>query len=608
MTRRTAAAIVVLLCMASGCTRVEGESSRPSTSADTATGGPVTVAVAPDRSATVAVGHFTVNVPQGASHEPTTLTATRRGATADKGVPGLVIADGIDVTLGTGQPTAPIQLAYRLANPLAAGSAAVIIRGVLDTERVIPLATAISADRMTITATTTHLSHFDLIVESVETTLASLFTTRGQAPGCAGDPPNWVAETTFLEPTGDPPVLTCVGRDPAHADVAVVKLTNNRGTGIAVTTSVRWRWNWSSGSGGIGATANELLTKVTDPITARTLYVMPGQQLHLGFDRPGKLPATITVQGQATATSFTYGLLWKLLDATPRPDKLRIVAAGAFVTVCAADIALDPLERMETSEVLTVLTGLTDCIISHYEDIITLIVERLSAYEWSLVRPTVQRAAILRKLNLLLTLAGAAWSTLEAKLDLDQDPTARKVTIFAQSAKPPIGQLILGPAGLGPLKIAGSTSDGAAAKVIVWNSKACSAFDPPSGRWQAAYTTTSGRLPFTIQDSGPQSVRARVATVTRIDVTSPAIRTAKGIHVGSTLDQLRSVYGTSVQRTAATSESEVWSVTDGGNFLAFELWLPGNYANERPGIGEMRAGPAYVGQAVFGGDDTAGGC
>ena len=65
------------------------------------------------------------------------------------------------------------------------------------------------------------------------------------------------------------------------------------------------------------------------------------------------------------------------------------------------------------------------------------------------------------------------------------------------------------------------------------------------------------------------AVEADATRVSRIDVIWSAIPTTAGIHIGSTLEQLRAAYPALVEGTSGPT-SQVWWVTDSAGSLVFE--------------------------------------
>ncbi|WP_132155213.1 hypothetical protein [Kribbella antiqua] len=399
-------------------------------------------------------GGFTVEADAGVSATPTTLTAIRAALSGPAElITGLTLRESIQLKLGTGQPLKPLLPTYTLPEPLPAASSAVVLRGDPSVEVVTVLPTRLSADRRTLTASTAHLSIFSVITNAVEPAIAGFLGTHGERPACDGRPPNWVDDAVFITPDGDPPLLVCTGSDTRNRDLLVVKLTNNRGTGIAVTASARWRWQWTGAAGGIKSTVSDRLSNVSDPAADRTLYVMPGQQLHLGFSSPARNPTTITMQGAVSTSALGYGIAWQAADEIEaRKPYLRTMLAGAFTAVCLVDVIADPLRRAGNADLLPIISALAKCGVSNYDDISTAARAAIPPADWPAISPGLKSgmSAILRRLNAYLTLASVFWAGAEAVADLAQDPYARRVSIFTKTPSP---DLTMHPGRLGALRV-----------------------------------------------------------------------------------------------------------------------------------------------------------
>ncbi|MGW6930880.1 hypothetical protein ACWGE0_12515 [Lentzea sp. NPDC054927] len=103
-----------------------------------------------------------------------------------------------------------------------------------------------SADRRTGTVSVDHLSFkswFEGVISATSNALGKFFGTRADAPKCEGKAPEWLDDTIFLDDINGP-IRVCVGADPKNAAVAVVKIANNRGGAMVVSSPVTPSWAW----------------------------------------------------------------------------------------------------------------------------------------------------------------------------------------------------------------------------------------------------------------------------------------------------------------------------------------------------------------------------
>jgi hypothetical protein len=111
----------------------------------------------------------------------------------------------------------------------------------------------LSPDRLSITATVHHFSTWDDLYYDV----GKLATQRTEPATCVGKVPSWVRASSFLEDR-NAPFRWCIGADPAHPDVAVLKVRNNRAYGFALRPAVAPAFAYSSLASELGL--EDLLT------------------------------------------------------------------------------------------------------------------------------------------------------------------------------------------------------------------------------------------------------------------------------------------------------------------------------------------------------------
>lgn len=138
---------------------------------------------------------------------------------------------------------------------------------------------------------------------------------------------------------------------------------------------------------------------------------------------------------------------------------------------------------------------------------------------------------------------------------------------------PPVEDLVITTAGLGPLRLDADASDD---PMVRWDPRACEGTDAP-GRWVAA-----GRWVADYEDGrnavgGPEAPFLVTTTqehdVVRIEVGTPGPRTTGGIQVGDTLADLRAAHPefTRLMTADETGRLESWGIVDGDRTLAVEV-------------------------------------
>jgi ABC-type Fe3+-hydroxamate transport system substrate-binding protein len=141
----------------------------------------------------------------------------------------------------------------------------------------------------------------------------------------------------------------------------------------------------------------------------------------------------------------------------------------------------------------------------------------------------------------------------------------------APTTRPEVADLRVSTSGLGPLAVGLPPATNPGVTMIEYRPTYCedvgvemNGSDP--GRWIPAYEPVVGA------DGEPRglfAVAADDAQVSWIDVISPDIPTTTGIHIGSTLEQLRAAYPDLVKGTEGPT-SQVWWVADAAGTLVFE--------------------------------------
>ena len=146
-------------------------------------------------------------------------------------------------------------------------------------------------------------------------------------------------------------------------------------------------------------------------------------------------------------------------------------------------------------------------------------------------------------------------------------PTATP-TPTADAAKPELDELLLTTEGLGELEF-GETppTDNPAVNLVTFDSHACDAEGGP-GLWLSTY-------PDIDEGIGPQApfaVQVVDDAITRIDINSTEIFTDRGLHIGSSLDEVLGVYSGGPDQVVNHADvSDVYVIMGTKGQLQFEV-------------------------------------
>lgn len=167
------------------------------------------------------------------------------------------------------------------------------------------------------------------------------------------------------------------------------------------------------------------------------------------------------------------------------------------------------------------------------------------------------------------------------------------------------------PAGVGVLRMGGTTSAAEAAGMIRWDPTPCEMSGGVAGWVAAGAWVVRGRPTFGFATDGPASSARRTATVLRIDIYTEALRTAAGIGIGSTESQLRAAYGSRLVAGPSGAFTRLWLLRGSGTALVFEVMSaprPGDPPLGRIALMRVVRDRADTIGPVFASGDVVGGC
>lgn len=308
----------------------------------------VSVVVPPGEDVTLqATPDLSIEVPAGAAgDQPAKLTYTPTPQLEGEVTEGFAFESYGDVHLSTGQPEVPLTFTWAFRTALPEGEGAQFYTGSPNDGTLQEIDTEISANRMAATANVSSLSlkglaTFDL--SDVSRFTGQLFSTRGDRPTCEGEPPPWVEETNFIDQDAsndDNPMLACVGHDPAHRDIFVVKLTNNRGHGLLLRVPTDWTWIHLTGLAGledkfIAATSRLMAASVSGEF----ITLAPGQQVHFGFSREDiGDESPFTIQGDIDPLAVAYGLIFSVTEEVLGTYAESAILSTALLGKCLGNL------------------------------------------------------------------------------------------------------------------------------------------------------------------------------------------------------------------------------------------------------------------------------
>ena len=190
-------------------------------------------------------------------------------------------------------------------------------------------------------------------------------------------------------------------------------------------------------------------------------------------------------------------------------------------------------------------------------------------------------------------------------------PTASGIATESQR-KPNFSSLVVEPTGLGSLHIGKPVSD---SDMVMLNPTYCTVEgdpaaygyepgDPAAGRWLSNY-------PQFDETHRPFAIDVKNSLVTDIQIFSSQIATEHGIHVGSSLDELRAAYP-ALKDGERGGISSTHYIVESGKILIFEVLLASGYYpdNATNSVLTMRVSSPNMATLtpMAGSDASVGGC
>ena len=409
---------VVAVTLVAGCSLLGGSepaepagSSPEGASATVAPGAPTELQVS-DR--------WTVSVPPGSAP----ADAQVRSAPVDPvaverlwGTDPARVLQTSDISLSSGQPSAPLIFTYRLDRPLPENEVLFLVSDTVDGRRALAevggaeapspssvLVAEMNADRTVGTVTTDHLSLKTWLIAAVEKVTASLGEFAGQRhdpPQCSGTRPAWMSEAVYLDDR-NAPMRVCVDVDPNDPGIAVVKIVNNRGGGILVSSPVTPSWAWQAGS---GLKVSELRDSVANTVLGRlgvpraerprTWILPPGGEVHIGVSQAAVRDRTpFVVRGRMTPLTAAWGLAISVITAGTQV-KGATEAAEIGLTLyqlgvlaeCGFDAGVEA--GRDGPALGRAVLDLTRCAVEESEAIVGLLTDQLGAQAWTRIKDPV---------------------------------------------------------------------------------------------------------------------------------------------------------------------------------------------------------------------------
>lgn len=414
--------LVVAVVAAAGCT-----------TAAVPDPGPPSVTLAPDRPATLAVDdRWSIEVPPGAAGTAGAVLSASPAPAPD--LAGGTVLAAADVSLSSGQPVLPVTMVYRFATPVPDDQVVYLLDDEgdgndfrADPDPDAPLTTTrvrvatLSPDRMVASVQVDHLSFKSWVIDlgsAVLNVVGQLTGNRFDAPTCTPNRPEWLDDAVFVDDL-NAPMLVCVGADPADANLLVVKVTNNRASGLVVTAPVRPAWSYQTLidqpdlQDWMPELATAVLGRLNVPVRTRhRSYVLPpGESVHLGFTREALAgtPVPARIVGSVGPAVAVAGIVAGLL-AQSMGDDIAFALGAGIVLECLPDDAGDL--RADARTTLTLLATVIRCGAENAKAVTNQIIRLTSPSTWNRIGGDVVAGARIGKQVLSRFAAVATYTVL----------------------------------------------------------------------------------------------------------------------------------------------------------------------------------------------------
>lgn len=241
--------------------------------------------------------------------------------------------------------------------------------------RVVP--STLSPDRLTLTAQVSHFSWWTDLASDLTFQVGKLFDTRVAAPNCQGQVPAWVDEASIVYlDDQNAPLRWCVGSDPAHPDILVVKVAINRGYGMVITPAVKPTWTWNSFldqdpfqvAGSLFADADATISGTVSTLLSGGVMTPGGSELDFGFSETavranGQPYLALVTAGAPDPLQLAVSVLMKLLVEQSDSKDVAYAAAVLTATHCAVQLAKASSDWSEgASTLLDCVSGASEAI------------------------------------------------------------------------------------------------------------------------------------------------------------------------------------------------------------------------------------------------------